>query len=128
MRPFPQFIKDDKERANVWTRYREAIIGKSGIALFFMGNKRNGKETVAANGVIEEFEIALSKGVFVIPIGCSGFVAKTLWERVTADIATYYPDASANFIDKLNELGQEVDGPAEIISQVTELMELVIKE
>ena len=128
MRPFPQFIKDDRERANVWTRYREAIIGKSGIALFFMGNKRNGEEVIDANGVLEEFEIALNKGVFVIPIGCSGFVAQTLWERVTTNIATYYPNASADFIDKLTEIGQEVGGPAEIISQVTELLELVVKE
>ena len=93
-----------------------------------MGNKRNGEEVIDANGVLEEFEIALNKGVFVIPIGCSGFVAQTLWERVTTNIATYYPNASADFIDKLTEIGQEVGGPAEIISQVTELLELVVKE
>jgi hypothetical protein len=128
MRPFPQFIKDEKERANVWTRYREDIIGKSGIALFFMGNKRNDERIVEANGVYEEFEIALQKGVFVIPIGSTGFVAKALWERVMADISTYYPKSSKELIGKMSEIGQEVDSPLEIIYKVTELLELIIKE
>tara|TARA_Y100001968_G_scaffold333585_1_gene397408 strand:- start:801 stop:2228 length:1428 start_codon:yes stop_codon:yes gene_type:complete len=128
MRPFPQFIKDENERADVWTRYREAIIGKSGIALFFMGNKLKGEETVDASGVLEEFEIALKKGVFVIPIGCSGYVAKSLWERVFADHEKYYPSVSDDFLEKLHDLGKETDNPREIISQVTDILEMVAKE
>lgn len=128
MRPFPQFIQDEKERADVWTRYRESIISKSGIALFFMGNKKNGEETVDANGVVEEFEIALQKGVFLLPVGASGFVAKKLWERVVSNPNAYYSHPSEDFIKKLNELGEEVDNPREIISKVTEILDLVLKE
>lgn len=128
MRPFPQFIEDAKERASVWKRYREEIIGKSGIALFFMGNKREGSEVVDANGVIEEFDIAVQHGVFVIPIGCSGFVAEQLWKKVIDNLEQFYPNATDEFIEKIKLLGMPVSGPHEIISRVTDIIEFVVKE
>ncbi|TVL19006.1 SIR2 family protein [Shewanella algae] len=128
MRPFPQFIENAEERASVWKRYREEIIGKCGIAIFFMGNKKIDDQVIDADGVIKEFDIAAKNGVFVLPIGCSGFAAKKLWEQVIADINIYYPNTSAEFIEKLQLLGKPITTPREIISRVTDIIECVVKE
>ena len=61
-----------------------------GIVLFVFGNKNGG--TTLANGMQEEFELALAKGLKVIPIGSTGFMAEQLWKRVCNDFSTYYPN------------------------------------
>ncbi len=128
MRPFPQFIEDRNEREAIWRKYRQEILGKSGVALFFMGNKKNGDDIVLANGVIEEFEIAHEQGVFLIPIGCSGYASKELWSRVMENFEHYYPDANEDLKSQLYELGTEVQAPKELISKVINLLETVVKE
>ena len=128
MRPFPQFIEDLEDRKVIWKRYRTEIISKSGIALFFMGNKKQGGDLIDANGVIEEFEIAHEQGIFLIPIGCSGYASNKLWDRVMGDVEKYYPNTNKELLGKIKELGTQVDSPKQIISQVIDLLDLVIKE
>ncbi|MBY8169701.1 SIR2 family protein [Vibrio fluvialis] len=128
MRPFPQYIENEVERKSVWKRYREEIIGKAGIAIFFMGNKVVDNNIVIADGVIEEFNIAVEKGVLVIPVGCSGFAAKQLWEKVISSLDTYYSNINEKFIEKLQELGKDIDNPKEVISLIIEILELSITE
>ncbi|HHI5030817.1 TPA: hypothetical protein ACP5VU_004662, partial [Vibrio parahaemolyticus] len=128
MRPFPQYIENEVERKSVWKRYREEIIGKAGIAIFFMGNKVVDNNIVIADGVIEEFNIAVEKGVLVIPVGCSGFAAKQLWEKVISSPDTYYSNINEKFIEKLHELGKDIDNPKEVISLIIEILELSITE
>ena len=54
-----------------------------------MGNKDASGTVVDADGMEEEFELARQLGLHVIPIGASGFVARKLWDRAMADIATF---------------------------------------
>lgn len=128
MRPFPQFIEDEDERKAIWRKYREEILGKSGIVLFFMGNKTKGDEIVLADGVREEFEIAHEQGVFLIPIGCSGYVSKELWDKVMDDFEHYYPHADDDLKNQLLDLGVDVQDPKELISKIVTILESVIKE
>ena len=62
----------------------------AGIAVFVLGNKKGGSEL--AKGMEQEFDIALAKGLSVIPIGSTGFIAEQLWKRVCDDFGTYYPN------------------------------------
>ena len=91
LRPFPQNISDPVERAERWKKYREGILDETGISVFMFGNKRD-KATgniVEADGCIQEFEIAKAKGNLIIPIGSTGYAAKTIFDRVKADSADF---------------------------------------
>lgn len=91
LRPFPQNISEPVERAERWKKYREGILDETGISVFMFGNKRD-KATgniVEADGCIQEFEIAKAKGNLIIPIGSTGYAAKTIFDRVKADSADF---------------------------------------
>ena len=55
------------------------MLSDVGIAIFMFGNKRNEQgEVVEADGCLQEFEIAKSLGRVIIPIGSTGYAAKTI--------------------------------------------------
>lgn len=93
LRPFPLGIADPLERKRRWTEYRQQILDEAGIAIFLFGNKRDtAGAVVAADGVEEEFAIAIEKEIAVVPVGCTGHVAKLLHERVSKRFAKYFPE------------------------------------
>lgn len=92
LRPFPYAIRDVAKRRARWTKYREDMISRAGIAIFIFGNKRSPEgELVAAAGMVEEFDIAVKRGVAVIPVGGTGFTAGDLYQKVLANIDDYLP-------------------------------------
>jgi hypothetical protein len=100
LRSFPQFASNGQNLSELWKEYREKFIPLAGIAIFVFGNKKC-KDTgkiIDADGVIKEFEIAFNNGLCVIPISTTGYVAKTLWEKVIASFSKYYPDDDDNFL------------------------------
>jgi hypothetical protein len=77
--PFP--VDDGKAPARraLYRRHRETMIGKAGIAIFLFGNKRNDRGTIiAADGMREELAIAQSKGLKIIAVGATGWVAQEI--------------------------------------------------
>lgn len=128
MKPFPQYIEDKAARDDTWKKYRNEMIGSAGIAIFFMGNKVVGGQTVIADGVKKEFEIAHELGVALIPVGCSGYMAKELWDEVMADISKYYDETNNDLINAINELGVEVEKPEQLISKIINVIDLMSKE
>lgn len=94
LRPFPQFETGSKKLPELWTEYRQNFIPLAGIAIFVFGNKKgkDAGEIIIANGMQEEFDIALKAGLKPIPIGATGFLAKDLWEHVIKDFDKIYPD------------------------------------
>ncbi|MEC8813488.1 MAG: SIR2 family protein [Pseudomonadota bacterium] len=128
MRPFPQFIEDKKERDLTWDRYRRDLIGKCGIALFFMGNKQVNGSTVNADGVRKEFDIAKEHGLALVPVGGSEFVARELWEEINGSFDMFYPSASAELKSAYQNLGAHFGSPSECISRVIEFLKLISKE
>ena len=103
LRPFPQNISEKPVRDKLWTKYREEMLSNAGIAVFFFGNKIENGIVVESSGLLEEFEIALAKGVIVIPVGCTGYASKMLWDRVTKNMKNFYPDN-----DELNTIIQSL--------------------
>lgn len=92
LRPFPLGITNASERKRRWTEYRQQILDEAGIAIFLFGNKRDAAGAVVpADGVEEEFAIAVQKEIAVVPIGCTGYLAQSLHERVSKRFVRYYP-------------------------------------
>ena len=91
LRPFPQNIQDTNLRKERWKQYRENMLEETGISIFLFGYKTDEStgKTIEADGCIQEFEIALEKGNAVIPIGSTGYAAKTILERMKADVDKY---------------------------------------
>jgi len=123
IRPFPQ----STEGKQLWTEYRKNMLDFAGLSVFMFGNRlataSGGIEE--SPGVIEEFEVAHAKGVKVLPLGFTGFAAKTLWEKVNTNFDTYYPSASPSFKTWFTELGDPTrsldDQLKTTISALTEL-------
>jgi len=128
MRPFPQYIEDKQLRDDTWTKYRYEVIGSAGIAIFFMGNKIEDSSVVMADGVRKEFEIARELGLALIPVGCSGYMAKELWDEVMKNVSQYYDESNTDLIKAINELGVEVEKPEQLISKIVNVIDLMSKE
>jgi hypothetical protein len=83
LRPFPIAISDETERKRRWKAYREDILEHAGIAVFLFGNRKDcAGNIVPADGMEEEFGIASSKHLAVVPLGCTGSKAAELHARV----------------------------------------------
>lgn len=103
MRPFPQVETGTKKLPELWKEYRESFIPLAGIAIFVFGNKNGGEEL--ANGMIEEFNIAVSRGLKVIPVGATGYIAEKLWSEVIANFENFYPKSEAILKELFDDLG-----------------------
>lgn len=126
LRPFPQFKTTDKPLKEIWREYREAFIPLAGIAIFVFGNKNEGTEIILANGMKEEFEIAVSKGLKAIPIGSTGFMSKELHDTVMKDFKEYFPEAPELEKD-FKLLGDTSLGEETIISTVIKIVKSLNK-
>jgi hypothetical protein len=104
IRPFPQ---TGGELKKLWTEYRKDMLDHAGMAVFMFGNKLAGDppSLVTSDGMVEEFEIAVSKGIKVLPLGFTGYAARGLYNRVDADKVTYYPKATPRFLELFALLG-----------------------
>lgn len=90
LRPFPQAKPANMSRDELWHRYREDMIAQAGASVFIAGNKKDGKNTVLAEGVRKEFEITVKLGRYPIPIGATGHVAAQLYEEVMNRLGKYF--------------------------------------
>ena len=60
--------------------------------MFLFGNKTDPSGSISkAQGVEEEFKIAVKKEIYVVPIGCTGSMSEDLHGGVICDFSTYYP-------------------------------------
>ena len=128
LRPFPIGIKDTAERVKTFAQYREGMIAQAGIAIFVMGNKLDGGDVIPADGVRAEFEIARTHGLYVIPIGASGWMAGELAKQVITALGTYFP-TKTNTIKPLFEILQKTTkNPADLLSPLLQLIDIITKE
>lgn len=123
MRPFPQVVNKGTDIKELWTNYRKKFIPLAGIAVFVFGNRRNREtgEIEPSNGMYEEFEISRDKGLKIIPIGATGFVAKEIWERVINEFDRYYPDYS-NLKEDFLILGDIKNPSATILKSILKII------
>lgn len=118
IRPFPQ--SDDAKK--LWTRYREDMLDYSGIAIFLFGNKHGDDGFILSNGMREEFEIAVSKGVIPIPLGFTGSMAEELWNEVINDFGKYYPSKVIALKNEISSLGDKSKSEAEHLKTLEQIL------
>jgi hypothetical protein len=122
--PFPQNIEDEVERKRLWHKYRKDMLSEAGIAIFIFGNKYEEGNIIDSDGLLEEFEIAVSNNIKVIPIGCTGYVSEKLWEKVMKDARIYYQD-NGDLIDTIEQLAMKTKNSADIIKLVLKAVNLM---
>ena len=125
LRPFPVAITDATERKRRWKAYRQDMLTHAGVALFLFGNKKDSAGMVVpADGVDEEFDLAVAGKVAVLPVGCTGSKAADLHRRVLDDFATYYPKAGyKRLFEDLAKKGTPQQVAARIVAFLKKLRE-----
>lgn len=113
--PFPQVKNGKKSLKELWSEYRKNIISESGICIFLFGNKLKDGNLVIAEGMKEEFRIAIELGKLVIPIFGTGGAAKEIFETMEENSDKYqYLDG---YWEKLKNTSQE-----EIVSTILNII------
>jgi hypothetical protein len=123
LRPFPQSTEGELSLSALWTKYRDDMIDHAGIALFMFGNKLSDDNVVLSNGMREEYEIAKNKGLFLIPIGATGYMAEQLWEERNCEIQkdTNISNEMKHLFEKL---GNSQIKAVDLIDLVTQVINL----
>lgn len=129
--PFPKTYysipseKRSTELEEHFLHYREKMIDKCGIVFFLFGNKKDPSgNTIVADGVIKEFDIAHKKEKYVFPIGPTGGASKVLADRVLSNYAEYNKTSAT--VEKLyNELNSPDITVDEIIDKICNIVDLV---
>lgn len=88
VRPFPQVTPEGITAEEFRRRYREDMISRAGVCIFIGGTKPG---EAVASGVMEEYKIAKAGERVVVPIGCTGGAARSIWEDVEKDFKRILP-------------------------------------
>ena len=123
VKPFPQFPSGGKELGELWEEYRQNMISRAGIVLILFGNKRLEDGSIDnAKGVKRELEIALSKGLWPIPIHYTGYMAFELFQFLQSEYKSFgIPDS---FIEEVGRLKYD---KKDVQKSVTEIITLINK-
>ena len=123
LRPFPIGITDAVERRRRWKAYRQDMLTHAGVALFIFGNKKSDAgNIVPADGVEEEFGLAVGKGLKIVPVGCTGSMAAELHQRVLDNFGDYFPAKGyRRLVESLGKNGSVRQVAARVIALVEKL-------
>jgi Sir2- and TIR-associating SLOG family/SIR2-like domain len=104
LKPFPQFASGNKNLSELWEEYRQKMISKCGISIFFFGNKRENNKIIEADGIMKEFIISKDNRNICIPIGVTNFMAKKIFELIAKEPIKYFeePNVVMPFLEKLS--------------------------
>lgn len=128
MRPFPQVATGLAKLADQWTEYRKAMIDYAGIVLFLFGNKRDAKgDVVMSNGMKQEFDLCVTAGVYLLPVGATGFMAAQLWAEVNKDFDRFFAITTPAFRQDFEQLGDSSKSPEELIAVIQRLIDQLQK-
>lgn len=116
-RPFPQALDGAAPNAAKLTELRKEMARQAGAVIFVGGAKLEGNAIVTANGVMEEFEIALQTGVFLLPIGSSGGAALEITNKL---IGSAIPNAGSGAL-------RPTDDELRLLADVTTVRDDVLK-
>lgn len=122
LKPFPQFPSGEKQLADLWEEYRQNMISRAGISIILFGNKIDGESIINAGGVKREFEIALEHGLVPIPIPYTGYMAKEIFDEISAEFGKF------NLSDELyNDIAQLTLDKEDLPKSVKQIVSIVQK-
>ncbi len=128
MHPFPRNITNIAEKERLWKSYREEMCDEAGIQIVLFGRKKDEKndKVIDAPGVKKEFDIACKKGLFVIPIGSTEGMARSIYNEVYKEMDKY--DYKSVFLrTRLKKLGKldYVKDKKKLVDCVLEIVDYV---
>jgi len=126
LRPFPQKVNGQLNKTKVWHNYRQDMISYAGIAIFVFGNKLVDGKLIESDGMRDEFEIAIEKGLLLLPIGATGYISKKFHEEIMSDFNKFYPNVGKHIKDKFIELNDDNKSPEEIIDTVIDFLKGIL--
>lgn len=119
IKAFPYEDKNRPDYDMIRTNYREGIFEHAGIAIFMFGNKLSDDGIVLADGVYEEFVIAKKVNAYVIPIGSTGYVARKIWDEVSANIEDYpYLKPEESILKECTEPNKVIKSIINVLSRI----------
>jgi hypothetical protein len=120
VRPFPRSpFPSDQQAQN--TKHREDLLSRIGAVVVVAGNKidTNG-QACPSSGVIEEVEVALRLGKFIIPVGATGHVAEQIWTQAMTEPERYLPGLKAQ--EELSALGDKSASNEKLLNAVFSIL------
>lgn len=128
LRPFPQSDDPDVNISQLWDTYRNEMASYSGIAIFMFGNKLVGGDIKLADGVRKEFEICKKHGLFLIPVGATGYVAEQLWSEMIRDLDSYFGKFTKSIEREFQLLGDKNKTSDQLINCVLTVIDKLIRQ
>ena len=126
LRPFPLAFTGKQSKADRNLEYRTEMMKHAGIALFIFGNKDDGKGSwKLSNGMIEEFDVAVTQKVIPIPVGATGFASEELWNKVMASPLLYNYPNNPDLLDALKQIGDKSKTDDELINQILKAISIL---
>jgi hypothetical protein len=127
MKPFPQFATNEKTIFELWDTYRKRIIPLAGIAIFIFGNKKDTSDsTISADGVEKEFNIAIDNGLIPIPVATTGYMSKTIYDKIVSDPAKYLQE-HCWILQDLNKMNEDSISQEDIIDIIINIIKKLNK-
>lgn len=118
-RPFPQPFAKGKADRDQWTSLRKELSRLSGAVIFVGGQKPDG----AADGVLEEAQLAEEAGCFLLPIGATGGAAAQISARLLRSALPSKGVHSSRPTDQeLIALSERSASPKELVRLVGEIL------
>jgi len=119
LRPFPQAESGVKNLKDLWTEYRKDMISEVGVVLFFFGNKvDNTGNIISANGMREEYQIAIDAGKYIIPIGSTGYMAEEILSELESVGLPSYLDNSLDILKNVTDTDLIADEIITILDRI----------
>jgi hypothetical protein len=127
LKPFPQKVYGDLGKSEMWYNYRNDMISYAGVAIFLFGNKFEDDKVIKSNGMREEFIIAKEKGLFLLPIGITGYISEDFQNEIQSNFNEFYPDINQILETKLRNLYQNnnIENVDEIISNIIDILKII---
>tara|TARA_R110001606_G_scaffold398586_1_gene577997 strand:+ start:1182 stop:2624 length:1443 start_codon:yes stop_codon:yes gene_type:complete len=123
VRPFPQPLEGKSPSPGQWTALRMELARHAGVVVFVGGATLASGELVPAPGVFEEYELAKSSGVFLLPVGCTGGAAKELAQKlIGSDLPSSGSQKQRPKDDELKALLENNIEPEKIIDAVDDIV------
>ena len=119
IKAFPYEDKNRPDYIQLKREYREGIYKYAGIAIFMFGNKESDAGTILADGVYEEYKIALESGAYIIPIGSTGYMAKKIWDEVRLHINDF------PYLKEAEDILQNCTNPNKVIDAVLSVVNII---
>jgi hypothetical protein len=93
LRVFPQDISDPDKRRQTYKKIRTEIMEQSSAVVFLCGNKIDiaSRNTVLADGMVEECDMAKQLQRVLIPVAVTGHVAKKIWDEIKPKLDVLFP-------------------------------------